>query len=79
MARKPPEAPECLAGKRAYPLEDCGGIYGYYRLLEILADPSHEEYEDLLKWAGGPIDPAHFDRDDTNGRLRALVSETRGR
>lgn len=66
-----PEAPECLAGKRACPKEDCGGLHGYYRLLDILADPSDEENEDMMEWAGGPIDPEYFDIDDTNRRLKA--------
>ena len=53
--------PECIAGKSACPPEDCGGLYGYYNLLEILADPAHEEYESVLEWVGGPFDPSHFD------------------
>lgn len=44
--------PRCLAGARACPPEDCGGVPGYYRLLEIMSDPSHEEYEDMLTWIG---------------------------
>ncbi|MEN6622131.1 MAG: plasmid pRiA4b ORF-3 family protein [Smithella sp.] len=31
---------KCLAGKRACPPEDCGGIYGYYDLLEAIKDSS---------------------------------------
>ena len=44
--------PRCLEGARACPPEDCGGVPGYYRLLEIMSDPSHEEYEDMLTWIG---------------------------
>lgn len=40
----------CLAGEGACPPEDCGGIWGYYRTVEILKDPKHEEYEDLCEW-----------------------------
>lgn len=46
--------PICLAGKRACPPEDCGGIGGYEELLEILADPDHDDYESTLDWLGEP-------------------------
>ncbi len=42
----------CLAGKGKCPPEDCGGPWGYERLLEILNDPQHEEYEDMREWLG---------------------------
>src|SRR5262249_31300095 len=39
--------PVCLAGENAGPPEDCGGIPGYYRLLEVLADPKNPEYQEM--------------------------------
>lgn len=45
------------------PPEDCGGPPGYAQLLEILSDPDHEDYEDMVMWAGGRIDPADPERD----------------
>ena len=54
----------CLAGKGACPPEDCGGPWGYASMKEILADPDHEEHEDLLDWlnldSGADFDPALF-------------------
>ncbi len=44
--------PRCVQGERACPPEDCGGIPGYYNLLEILGDPTHEEHEDMKNWLG---------------------------
>lgn len=61
----PLDYPQCLAGQLACPPEDCGGMYGYYELLGILADPKHPEYEDYKDWAGD-IDPEHFDLDEVN-------------
>ena len=53
--------PKCIAGKRACPPEDCGGVWGYENFLEIINDPDNEEYEDMIEWVGGEFDPEHFD------------------
>jgi hypothetical protein len=63
---------QCLDGERACPPEDCGGVWGYADLLEIIMDPKHEEYESMLEWLGGRFDPEAFDRDKTNKHLRKL-------
>jgi hypothetical protein len=54
-----------LAGKRACPPEDVGGIGGYYRFLEAIQDPKHPEHGELLEW-GGPFDPDAFELDEIN-------------
>jgi hypothetical protein len=57
--------PRCLTGRRAGPPEDCGGIWGYQSLVEILADPRHEGHEERLEWLGldsaGQFDPDAFE------------------
>ncbi len=53
--------PVCVKGKRACPPEDCGGIWGYQELLEIIADPEHEEYDEMMEWVGEAFDPEAFD------------------
>ena len=45
--------PVCLGGERRCPPEDVGGVSGYERFLEVIFDPTHEEYEHLVGWAGG--------------------------
>lgn len=52
--------PKCLAGERACPPEDCGGIWGYQSLVEAIRDPSHEDHDNMLRWLGGPFDPDRF-------------------
>lgn len=62
-------APSCVAGARACPPEDCGGVWGYADLLKILADPVHPEHEKLLEWLDGKFDPEAFDASAINGML----------
>lgn len=62
----------CLDGQNACPPEDSGGPGGYAMLLEALADSSHDEHEELLRWAGGAIDPTEFDLALANARLQAV-------
>jgi len=59
----------CIKGKRACPPEDCGGIWGYQNLLEILQDPEHEEYENYIDWLGGKFDSEAFDIAEVNQTL----------
>ena len=44
------EYPNCVSGEGACPPEDCGGVPGYYRLLEILSDSNDEEHTEMLEW-----------------------------
>ena len=60
--------PRCVAGERSCPPEDVGGSSGYEDYLEALADPMHEEHEDVVKWRG-PFDPEAFSLADINQQL----------
>ena len=51
--------PRCVTGEGRCPPEDCGG--GYAEFLKAIADPDHDEHEQLLTWAGGEFDPEAFD------------------
>ncbi|MGM0390418.1 MAG: plasmid pRiA4b ORF-3 family protein [Bacteroidota bacterium] len=64
--------PVCIKGKLACPPEDCGGLYGYYNLLEIISDKKHPEYEEMLEWMGGRFDPTEFELDDVNVHLEDI-------
>jgi hypothetical protein len=63
------EYPFCLGGKKACPPEDCGGIWGYYELLETIADPDAEDHEDMVDWLGGDFAPDAFDLEEVNAIL----------
>jgi len=64
------DAVKCIDGARACPPEDCGGVWGYEDMLQVLKDPKHEEYESALEWLGGDFDPEGFDMEATNKALR---------
>ena len=68
--------PVCIAGKRACPPEDCGGLWGYYEMLEALGAPGHEQHEDMVDWIGS-FDPDDFHLDDVNVQLRARWRHSR--
>ena len=64
--------PICLAGKRACPPEDCGGVWGYAEFLEAIASPDHPEHESMLDWVGGRFDPEDFDLQEVNSSLATV-------
>jgi len=64
--------PVCLAGARACPPEDVGGISGYDNFLQALKDPDHPEHQEFLDWIGGTFDPEEFDVDQINQKLRSI-------
>lgn len=61
--------PTCIKGLRACPPEDCGGIWGYYNMLEALADKKHPEHEEIVDWFGDEFEAEAFDLADVNARL----------
>lgn len=66
--------PLCLAGRRACPPEDVGGIWGYADFLEAIRDPDHPEHEGYLEWIGDEFDPEAFDLEEANRALRRLAA-----
>lgn len=62
--------PLCIAGARACPPEDCGGPFSYGEFVKALADPDHEEHDQILTWVGGHFDPDSFDANAVNRLLR---------
>ena len=58
--------PICTEGQLACPPEDCGGIPGFYDLLDALRDPTHEEHQELRDWVGGDYDPEVFSIEAVN-------------
>jgi SAM-dependent methyltransferase len=73
LAPKPGvQYPICLTGQRACPPEECGGIWEYTNLLEILQDPRHPEHREILEPYGGDFDPEAFDLARVNRALQPI-------
>lgn len=53
--------PVCLAGGRACPPEDVGGVPGYERFLKAIKTSNHPDRQSLLEWVGGKFDSEKFD------------------
>lgn len=64
--------PRCIEGARACPPEDCGGIGGYYDILEALKEPNKKEHANLLEWLGDAYDPEVFDATHIKSRRPGL-------
>jgi hypothetical protein len=61
--------PVCTDGQLACPPEDCGGIPGFYDLIEVLSNPNHERREEIMEWIGDEFDPQAFSVDKVNRML----------
>jgi hypothetical protein len=64
--------PVCTDGQLACPPEDCGGIPGFYDLVEVLNDPNHKRHQEMLDWIGDDFDPQAFSVDQVNRMLAPL-------
>jgi hypothetical protein len=62
-----------LSGKRNCPQEDCGGVYGYYEILNALKNPQEQEVE-YLEWIGD-YDPEEFNFEYRNMRLAQMFGK----
>ncbi len=67
--------PKCIKGENAAPIEDCGGIWGFYEILEAI-DKKRKTAEDkeMLEWYGIPNGKKYediygFSLDEVNERL----------
>lgn len=61
--------PRCIKGKRACPPEDCGGIWGYMELEQIMKKKKGAKYEEMLEWLEGELEPEKFDIHQINEQL----------
>jgi hypothetical protein len=73
-----PTRPVCLAGEFHCPPEDVGGVPGYEKFVDVILEPTHEDYRRLLKWSGGSFEAAEFDILAVNDALSKLRYTVQG-
>ena len=65
----PWDYPQVIKFKGDCPIEDCGGIYGYYDCLERINDPVCPDRE-CLKWMQSQGYPKKYDMEQVNATLK---------
>lgn len=61
--KKGKNKPRLITGKRFAPYEDCGGIWGWETICEVIKDKNHPEREEILEICGD-FDPNNFGEED---------------
>lgn len=69
-AEKGAQYPVCIAGKRACPPEDVGGVWGYEDFLKTISNPKNLEHNEMMEWVGGDFDPERFNLIAVNAGLQ---------
>lgn len=64
--------PLCTNGKRCCPPEDCGGLSGYYGIIDSLSNPKSNESREITEWLGYIYDPEYFNVDEVNNNLSKI-------
>ena len=60
------QLPLCVAGERACPPEDSGGVHGYETHLAVRENPDHPMAEGWAGWLDPDFDPEEFDAHRVN-------------
>lgn len=64
--------PVCLAGERAGPPEDCGGLEAFHDMLACIKEPHTELGREWLEWLGPDYRPEVCDLEKINKALKKL-------
>lgn len=67
--------PRFVDGERTAPPEDVGGPPGFIEFVEAMAKPRHPQHKDLVRWYGGPFNPADFGAQNIADDLRKIAQK----
>ena len=65
--------PNCVAGERAGPPEDCGGVEAFHDMLACIKEPGTDLGREWLEWLGPDYDPVSCDLVKLNKSLKKLT------
>ena len=65
--------PNCIAGERAGPPEDCGGVEAFHDMLACIKEPGTDLGREWLEWLGPDYDPVSCDLVKLNKSLKKLT------
>jgi Plasmid pRiA4b ORF-3-like protein len=65
--------PRYVGGEWAGPPEDCGGIPGFYNVLDAMADPEHPNHAEIMEWLDG-YDPKEIEEHRVNFTLGGIAN-----
>jgi hypothetical protein len=68
--------PRYLGGEYAGPPEDCGGLPGFYEMVDALADSNHPDHDEFSEGFGG-YDPQVVDEPAIKTALARMASRGR--
>ncbi|MEQ8784640.1 MAG: plasmid pRiA4b ORF-3 family protein [Roseibium album] len=71
--------PVFIDGKGRTPPEDVGGAPGFEMFLKAMADPSHEEHDNLLQWYGKPFDQDNIETAVVKALMNRLANMRRSK
>ncbi|MDY0286663.1 MAG: plasmid pRiA4b ORF-3 family protein [Bacteroidia bacterium] len=66
--------PRVNDGEGNCPPERCGGVEGFYEILDVLDNPDHMDYEDTIDFLGGDYDPDYFNVEEINAALKTAFN-----
>ena len=72
IVEKGAQYPLCLAGERAGPPEDCGGIEAFHDMLACLKEPETDLGREWIEWLGPEYNPESCDLEKINKALKKL-------
>lgn len=85
LGEKKIKYPCCTEGAYLAPPEDCGGIHGFYQMLDVLKNPKDPEYKEMVQWVNATtgrkryipdsFDPQTIKFTNPQKRLREILED----